>query len=286
MRPRPPTTPSPSRRRPRPTGPAPPTPGRTAPNRTPSTQALIRERATGRAEALETEVEVLRDERRTLDGELAAAREREAATERTANALRTELGHLRAELEHARGQARVQAEHLTKRLEAIEGDSGARSVPSTPRPNGPTREAFAAETLRTAELDRRLARAEGEREAALARGDEAARRAERAEAERLDDARRAERALGELAAARREDLARSQARIDQLAAALAEAELRVPDPVVPLPSTEFQPSLFFDDGLEQGGDSSTPTAGGNVPGRGAPSAPKEPGLMPRQADGL
>ena len=244
--------------------------------------ALATERATGRAQALETGIAVLRDERRALEGDLAAAREREAVAERTSAALRAELGQLGTELERVREQARTEATTLTERLEAVEAERRWERTERTETERVHA-EALAAEARRTSDLDRRLARAETRRDAALARVDDAlarvdaaAHRADRSESERRRDARRNERALAELAAARREDLGRTHARIDQLAAALADAEARVPDPVVPLPSLEFQPGLFLDEAADGEGDSSLTTADADVPGRGAPPAPQKP----------
>ena len=205
-------------------------------------ESLARERAAGRAEALETEVEVLREERRGLEGELAAARERETAVERARGELDVQLGQRRAELEHAHGTAA----DLAERLAAAEVDRRAERADRAEAERAHT-DALAAQAARAADLDRHLARTEGERDAATARADEAVARAERAETARLDDARRAERALAELAGARRADLARCHARIDQLIGALGEADLDVPDPAAPLPSTEFQPGLLLDD---------------------------------------
>ena len=205
-------------------------------------ESLARERAAGRAEALETEIGVLRGERRGLESELAAAREREAAVERARGELEGQLGQRRAELEHAHGTAA----DLAERLAAAEAERRAERRERTEAERAHA-DALAAESARAADLDRRLARAEGQRDAAAARANEAVARAERAETARLDDARRAERILAELAAARREDLARYHARIDQLIGALGEADLDVPVPAAPLPSTEFQPGLLLDD---------------------------------------
>ena len=205
-------------------------------------ESLARERAAGRAEALETEVEVLREERRGLEGELAAAREREAAAERARGELEGQLGQRRAELEHAHGTAA----DLAERLAAAEAERRTERVERTEAERAHA-DALDAESARAVDLDRRLARTEGQRDAAAARTDEAVARAMRTETARLDDARRSERALAELAAARREDLARCHARIDQLIGALGDADLDVPVPAGPLPSTEFQPGLLLDD---------------------------------------
>ena len=203
--------------------------------------ALERERAVGRAAALEAELEALRADRRAVERDLGAALERERALE-------TIAGSLRVELAEQRGEA-ARAEATVARLER-EGDERAAVLERL----GEERETAAR---RGTELETALARAEAERDSSARRAEEAVARASRAEAAFVDTAARAdrldakrdaererhERAVADLAAARRTDVAACHARIEQLTAALVEAETPAPELEGTLPPVEYQPEL-------------------------------------------
>ena len=100
---------------------------------------------------------------------------------------------------------------------------------------------------RAAELATSLARGEERLGAAVADAERATARADRTESAALQATHRHERAMSELVEARRRDLLACHARLEQLGAALADARLRVPEPLEAIPSTEFQPGLALHD---------------------------------------
>ena len=206
--------------------------------------ALERERALGRAEALAAELDEVQRDRHAAWRDLDAARERERALEATHATLRVELAEARSAAERAEA-AVVQLER--------ERDDQRAALERL----GTERESA---TRRTAELETVLARVEAERDGSARRAEEAVARASRAEAafvdataraDRLDAKRDAERerhehAVADLAAVRRADVAACHARIEQLTAALAEAETLASELDGALPPVEYQLGLPLD----------------------------------------